>query len=136
MAVASAGPHANLHRDPDTNIPASHHSVFTGKTQNSQPFRSPPALRSSLTQFCALAQHCAEFWLGFPTSHLWQCPPGDTQQSLLAIFWVFWCKVKTTQADAPTIRMDCHPIPTNWCPHLCHPTIFAKDALPGTALPM
>jgi len=28
--------------------------------------------------------------------------------------------MKITQADAPTIRMDCHPIQTNWCPRLCH----------------
>jgi len=28
VAVASAGPYANLHLDPDTTMPASHHSVF------------------------------------------------------------------------------------------------------------
>ena len=28
MAVASAGPYANLHLHPDTTTPASHHSVF------------------------------------------------------------------------------------------------------------
>ena len=28
--------------------------------------------------------------------------------------------MKITQADALTIWMDCHPIQTNWCPHLCH----------------
>jgi len=27
-AVASAGPYAKLHLDPDTTMPASHHSVF------------------------------------------------------------------------------------------------------------
>jgi len=32
--------------------------------------------------------------------------------------------MKITQADAPTIWMDCHPIQTNWCPHLCHPYNF------------
>jgi len=32
--------------------------------------------------------------------------------------------MKITQADAPTIWMDCHPIQTNWCPHLCHPHHF------------
>jgi len=36
----------------------------------------------------------------------------------------FWCKMKITQADTPTIRMDCHPIQANWCPHLCHPHHF------------
>jgi len=29
--------------------------------------------------------------------------------------------MKITQADIPTMRMDCHPIQTNWCPHLYHP---------------
>jgi len=46
------------------------------------------------------------------------------QKVHLAIFWIFWCKTKITQADTPTIRMDCHPIQTNWCPHLCHPHHF------------
>jgi len=32
--------------------------------------------------------------------------------------------MKITQADAPTIRMDCHPVLTNWCPHLCYPHHF------------
>jgi len=36
----------------------------------------------------------------------------------------FWCKMKITQVDTPTTRMDCHPIQTNWCPHLCHPVHF------------
>jgi len=46
------------------------------------------------------------------------------QKVHFAIFWIFWCKMKITQADAPTIRMDCHPIQTNWCFHLCHPHHF------------
>ena len=33
-------------------------------------------------------------------------------------------RMKITQADAPTIRMDCHPIQTNWCAYLCHPHHF------------
>jgi len=41
--------------------------------------------------------------------------------------------MKITQADAPTIRMECHSIQTNWCPN---PTIFMSDALPGTTLPI
>jgi len=54
---------------------------------------------------------------------------GTTQVSWyqkvhFAIFWIFWCKMKITQADAPKIRMDCHPIQTNWCPHLCIPHHF------------
>jgi len=37
----------------------------------------------------------------------------DNQKVHFAVFWIFWCKMKITQADAPTIRMDCHPIQTN-----------------------
>jgi len=29
-----------------------------------------------------------------------------------------------TQADVPTIWMDCHTIQTNWCRQLCHPHHF------------
>ena len=43
------------------------------------------------------------------------------QKVHFAIFWIFRCKLKITQSDAPTIRMDCHPTQTNWCPHLYHP---------------
>jgi len=46
--------------------------------------------------------------------------PEDT----FSIFWIFWSKMNITQADAPTIWMDCHPIQTNWCRHLCHPHHF------------
>jgi len=54
---------------------------------------------------------------------------GTTQVSQyqkvhFAIFWIFWSKMKIKQADAPTIRMNCHPILTNWCPNLCHPHHF------------
>ena len=37
------------------------------------------------------------------------------QKVHFTIFWIFWSKMKITQADAPTIWMDCHPIQTNWC---------------------
>jgi len=40
------------------------------------------------------------------------------------------------KGDAPTIRMDCHPILTNWRPNLCHAHHFTLDALPGTTLPI
>jgi len=46
------------------------------------------------------------------------------QKVHFAIFWIFWCKMKITQADSPTIRIDCHPIQTSCCPHLCHPHHF------------
>jgi len=35
--------------------------------------------------------------------------------------------MKITQADTPTIWMDCHPILTNWCLHLCHPHHFYAE---------
>jgi len=38
------------------------------------------------------------------------------QKVHFAIFWIFWSKMKITQADAPTVWMDCHPIQTNWSP--------------------
>jgi len=46
------------------------------------------------------------------------------QKVHFAIFWIFCSKMKITQTDPPTIWMDCHPIQTNWCPHLCHPHHF------------
>jgi len=46
------------------------------------------------------------------------------QKVHFAIFRIFWSKMKITQADALTIWMDCHPIKTNWRPHLCHPHHF------------
>jgi len=49
------------------------------------------------------------------------------QKVHFAIFWIFWSKMKITQADAPTIWMDYHPIQTNWCPHLCHPHHFYTE---------
>ena len=62
--------------------------------------------------------------------------PGElVPEGHFAIFWIFWCKMKITQADAPTIWMDCHPIQTNWCPPLCHPHHFYAGCLPDTTLP-
>jgi len=58
------------------------------------------------------------------------------QKVHFAIFWIFWCKMKITQADTPTIRMDCHLIQTNWCPTSAIPTISMPDALPDTTLPI
>jgi len=78
-----------------------------------------------LTQCCraftlALARlSCTALWtLSRTTRVSWY------QKVHFAIFWVFWCKIKITQAETPTIRMDCHPIQTIWCPHLCHPHNF------------
>jgi len=121
-------------------LPASE-STFQVPTRNCQPFHSPSALRSSFTQPCALARGCAAFQLGFPTFCLHRhvgAPTGWNQNiiSLFAIFWIFCSKVKITKADAPTIRMDCHPILTNWRPNLCHPHHFTPDALPSTTLPI
>ena len=47
--------------------------------------------------------------------------PGEPVPEVhFAIFWIFWSKIEITQADAPTILMDFHPIQTDWCPHLYH----------------
>jgi len=39
---------------------------------------------------------------------------------------IFWSKLKITQADSPTIWMDCHAIQTNWCPHLSIPAFLCQ----------
>jgi len=44
--------------------------------------------------------------------------------------------MKITQADAPTIRMDCHPSRLIGALISAIPTIFTPDALPGTTLPI
>jgi len=58
-------------------------------------------------------------WTLFETTRV-----SQYQKVHFAIFWIFWYKMKIMQADAPTIWMDCHPIQTNWCPHLYHPHHF------------
>jgi len=63
--------------------------------------------------------HFMAFWTLSGTTWM-----SQYQKVHCAIFWIFWCKMKITQVDAPTIRMDCHPIQTNCCPHLYHPHHF------------
>ena len=58
------------------------------------------------------------------------------QKVHFAIFWTFWSKLKITQADTPTIWMDCHPSRLIGAPTSAIPTIFTPDALPYTTLPM
>jgi len=58
------------------------------------------------------------------------------QKVHFAIFWIFWCKIKITQTDTPTIRMDCHPYRLIGAAISAIPTIFMPDAHPGTTLPM
>ena len=58
------------------------------------------------------------------------------QKVHFATFWMFWCKMKITQADTSTIRMDCHPSRLIGAPISVIPTIFMSDALPGTTLPI
>jgi len=82
------------------------------------------------------ASTISESWSQYTHNHfmaLWTLS-GSTwvsqyQNVHFAIFWIFWCKIKITQADTPTIRMDCHSIQTNWCPHLCHPHHFYAGCL-------
>jgi len=52
------------------------------------------------------------------------------------IFGIICCKMKITQADTPTIRMDCHPSRLTGTPISAISTIFMPDALPGTTLPI
>ena len=44
--------------------------------------------------------------------------------------------MKITQADAPTIRMDCHPSRLIGALISAIPTIFTPDAIPDTTLPI
>jgi len=44
--------------------------------------------------------------------------------------------MKITQADAPTIWMDCHPSRLIGAPTSAIPTICMQDALPYTILPI
>jgi len=55
---------------------------------------------------------------------VWDNPGELVPEGTFCIFWIFWCKIKITQADTPTVQMDRHPIQTNWCPHLCYPHHF------------
>jgi len=79
--------------------------------------------------------------LGFPhllfARHMW-APMGwyPNLMSLLAVFWIFWSKIKMTQTDAPTIRMTCHPILTHWCPRLCHRHHFYAECPSWTNHPI
>jgi len=68
---------------------------------------------------CTQHNHFMAFWNLSGTTRV-----SRHQKVHFAIFWIFWSKMKLTQADAPTIWMDYHPIQTNWCPHLCHPHHF------------
>jgi len=58
------------------------------------------------------------------------------QKVHFAIFWIFWCKMKITQADAPTIWKDCHPSRLIGAPISAIPAIFMPNALPGTTFPI
>jgi len=63
--------------------------------------------------------------LDFVRDNLGELVPEGTFRDLLD----FLVQNKdNTQTNTPTIQMDCHPIQTNWCPHLCHPYHFYVDA--------
>jgi len=52
--------------------------------------------------------------LDFVQDNLDELVPEGTYRHLL----YFLVQNDITQADAPTIQMNCHPIQINWCPHL------------------
>jgi len=52
------------------------------------------------------------------------CTHSQSWRERIPVCRISLCKMKTTQADKPTIWMDCCPILTNWCPHLWHPHHF------------
>jgi len=58
------------------------------------------------------------------------------QKVHFTIFWIFWTKMKITQADISTIRMDCHPFRLFDASISAISTIFMPDALPGTTVPV
>ena len=67
------------------------------------------------------------------------CTLSWYQKVHFAIFWIFWCKMKITQAETPTIRMDCHPMSPSrliGAPISAISMIFTLDAIPGTTLPI
>ena len=76
-------------------------------------------MNSNKTNTHTHTNHFIAFWTLSVSTRV-----SQYQKVHFAIFWIFGCKMKTTQADAPTIRMDCHPNQTNWCPNLCHPHHF------------
>jgi len=120
-------------------------STFQVPTQNPQPFCSPSALRSSLTTLHPGTGLCCVS-AGFPHLCLRRhvaAPMGwysnHQMPSLFAIFSIFWSKMKITQADAPAVWIDCHPILTNWCHHgptSAIPAIFTPHAFPSKTLPI
>jgi len=52
--------------------------------------------------------HFTAFWTLSGTIRV-----SQYQKVHFAFLWIFWSKMKITQADAPTIWMDYHPIQTN-----------------------
>jgi len=116
-------------------------STFQVPTRNPQPFRSLSALMSSWTQPSALAQGCAAFWLGFPTSCLHRqvgVPTGWYPIIVLfptIIFWTLMVQGKTTEVDTPTVQLGSTLSELISEPPQSSP-IFTPDALPATTLPI
>jgi len=82
-------------------------------------FRNVPPVKPKTHTYTHTHNHFTALWTLSRTTRV-----SKYQKVHFAIFWNFWSKMKITQTDAPTIWMDCHPIQTNWCPHLCHPDHF------------
>jgi len=74
---------------------------------NALPVAQPTASKAYLVTHTHTTQPFALWTLSGTTRVRWY------QKVHFVIFWIFWSKMKITQADAPTIWMDCYPIQTN-----------------------
>jgi len=115
VAVASAGPYAmnkdntlRHNRWMDSNILRNNFTVLWKRMYGH------PVTLDFKQVGCHICTHLHEHCVNthrqpfYSSSDFVRDNPGELVH--FAIFWIFWCKMKITQADAPTIRIDCYPI--------------------------
>ena len=94
-------------------------------TQESNTFLIPP-IHTNGTECTQIHRHTHTRGqplygsLDFVWNNLGEPVPEGTFHHLLD----FQEQNEDNTGNAPTIWMDCYPIQTNWCPHLCHPRHF------------
>jgi len=132
VAVASAGPYANhLHLTLDrysSNYASTAPLSFTGH-------RCPSSCCPTNSVKAHTHTHTQPFYssLHFVRDNPGELVPEGTFRNLLD----FLVQNEDNRGRHTNNRDGlpvCHPIQTNWCPHLCHRPIFTLDALPGTTL--